>query len=58
MDKKTVEIRATVNAEVWAQFCGLAKFLKMDKNELLNEVMKKRITLRKVDIEKLRGALS
>ena len=41
--KERRKIRVTLDAETWEQFRGLAKFLKKDVDQLLDEAMKQRI---------------
>lgn len=51
-DKKKrtkTNLNVQVDTEVLDQFTGLAKFLKVDRNDLLNEAMKERIEKEKGD---------
>ena len=50
MDKKTVEIRATIDAEAWKQFRNLAGFIRVDVNELLTEIIKKRVDIGRKEV--------
>lgn len=43
LEKKRTNIQLQVDTEIWNQFAGLAKFLRKDRNELLNEAMADRI---------------